>query len=157
MSPAELFKPYWGIIGVTVTKDLQRCPQKAQQLADLLRMSVNQLLLLTQFDTIPFLVLAKRKDILSRIASARNPPASVRDIITYPKKTFAAVLALLLRQQSGDIENAVMALLQESAPEFADLDLQSLVNTDPPLIAFELLKATADADELTKNNVCVYS
>jgi serine/threonine-protein kinase ATR len=152
-SIADLLKPYWRNIAVTVVKDLQSRPQKAQQLAELLRMSVNQMLLLTQFDTIPYLVLTKRKDVLQRIASARNPPTSVKDIITHPKRTFAAVLALLLRQQSTDLEEAVMDILRDSAPEFAEIDLQGLVNTDPPLIAFELLKATADADESMKNKV----
>jgi serine/threonine-protein kinase ATR len=150
---ADLFKPYWRNIAVTVVKDLQSRPQKAQQVADLLRMSVSQMLLLTQFDTIPYLVLTKRSDVLRKIAAARNPPASVKDIITHPKRTFAAVLALLLRQQSADAEETVMETLRESAPEFAELDLRGLVNTDPPLIAFELLKATADADETTKVKV----
>lgn len=149
----DLLRPFWRSVGVVVVKDLITRPQKAQILADLLGMSVNQLLLLTQTDTLPFLVLTKRKDIISRIASARGQDVSVQDVCMQPRRNLAAILALLLRQPSPDVETTAMEFLAEAAPAFRESDLSGLVEIEPIFTACEILKAAADEDEANKPTI----
>jgi serine/threonine-protein kinase ATR len=144
-------KPFWCSIAVNVAKDLQSRPQKAQQLSDMLGMSVNQWLILTQTETVPYLVLSKRTDILARIAIAKGPSASIKDVCTDPRRNLAAILALLLIQQSPDIEETAMGILKDVAPEFRETDLEGLVNAESIGVACEILKACADADIASKN------
>lgn len=147
-------RPFWRSIGIIVIKDLQTRPQKAQQLADLLEISVNQMLLLTQAETLPYLVLMKKKDILQRIARARGPSISVHDICLHPQRNLVAILALLLRQPSANIEKTAMDYLCEVAPAFREQnDLSGLVGTEPFLIACDLLKAASDEGEPRKAQV----
>ncbi|KAF2813925.1 protein kinase rad3 [Mytilinidion resinicola] len=151
--PTDMLRPFWRSIGPTVIKDLQTRPQKAQQLSELLGMSVNQMLLMTQTETLPYLVLTKKKDVLQRIASARG--TSIQDVCTQPRKNLAAILALLLRQQSPDVEKSAMDTLVEIAPAFQenDNDLSSWIKLEPILVACELLKAAAEEDESKKPQV----
>ncbi|EON65245.1 hypothetical protein W97_04482 [Coniosporium apollinis CBS 100218] len=150
--PADLLKPFWRSVGITVVKDLNTRPQKAQELSDFLEVSVTQLLLLTQTDTLPYLVLTKKHDVLQRIASARGPATSVQDICTQPRKNLAAIVALLLLQSSPDSERYTMDLLCEAAPGLKD-DLSGLIELEPVLIACEILKAADEEDTSKKSRV----
>ncbi|KAK7608921.1 hypothetical protein JOL62DRAFT_524081 [Phyllosticta paracitricarpa] len=145
-TPSELLKPFWRNISFGVFKDLHSCPQKAQQLSDFLEMSIDQLLVLTQTDLLPYLVLTKRRDILERVAAARN--TNVQDVCVQPKANMASILTILFLHaaedmESEDIESSAMDLLCESVPEFHTTDLQTLIKQDPTLIAFNILKAAA--------------
>ncbi|KAF1987090.1 hypothetical protein K402DRAFT_463189 [Aulographum hederae CBS 113979] len=142
-SPADLFKPFWRSIAVVVVRDLHTRPQKAQQLCDLMGVSVNQMLLDTQAETIPYLILTKKKDVLHRIAAAQGK--DIHDICMKPRKHLASILAILLSQRMEDIEQATMDLLCEAAPGFRETDLASLVKLEPILTACELLKAASAA------------
>lgn len=153
LTPLELFKPYWSSVATHVVKDLINCPQKAQQLAELLGLGVNELLILTQTDTVPYLILAKKKDVLQRIAQARSPTTGVQELWLQPSKNLAAVLSLLLVQQSPDAEQSAVALLQDAAPGFSETDLSTLVKLDPILIACEILKHGGDFPETKKSQV----
>lgn len=153
LSPRALVGPYYRSIAVAVVQDLNFKPQKIQQLVDFLEMSVNNFLDHTQRETIPFLVLSKKTDILERIASARHPNTSVQDLILSPPANLSAVLAFLLAQPSSDVEHSTWAHLIDIAPGLeSKIDLASLIKLDPVLIACEMLKAAADEDEanLTK-------
>lgn len=153
LSPEELLQPFWRSIAVTVVQDLYSIPQKAQHLADLLAMSVNQFLYLTQTVTIPSLILTKKKEVLQRIASARGGNTTVQDICLQPRRNLAGILALLLAQPSSDPEGTVVAFLAEAAEGFQDCDLAGLVKLDPVLVACEMLKAAGDEDESKKPRV----
>ena len=152
--PGELIRPFWRSIGIIVIKDLQTRPQKAQQLSELLELSVSQMLVITQTETLPYLVLTKKKETLQRIALARG--TSVQDICMQPRKNLAAILALLLRQPSNNIEKTAMDILVEIAPEFQENgnDLSSWIKLEPVLVACELLKAAAEEDSTKKPQVC---
>lgn len=134
-------------------KDLQSCPQKAQHLSDLLGMSVNRMLLMTQAETLPHLVLMKRKDVLQRIATARN--TTIQDICTQPRRNLACILALLLCQPTKDIEGAAMDALGSVAPALRDNDnsLSSWVKLEPVQVACEILKTLAEESESRKPHV----
>lgn len=154
IAPQSLIRPYYRSIAIEVVKDLVTKPQKAQQLVDFLRMSVPQFLVLTQRDTIPFLVLTKKRDILQRIAAARSPPTSVDHLCLQPSANLAAILALLLVQPTNDVEASAIETLTEIAPAFANSDLTGLLKLDPVQISCELLKAAGDEDGGNVVKVC---
>ena len=147
----SLFRPYWRTIAVSAVQDLHFRPQKAQQLCDLLRINVNQLLVLTQNDTVPTLVLTKRKDVLQRLATARGNGTGVQDLILQPRTNLAATMALLLSQPTSDIEQSALDCLNEVAPGFKNSDLSNLVKIDPVAIACEMLKTAGDQDHTRKS------
>jgi serine/threonine-protein kinase ATR len=149
-TPLELLKPYWNSLATHVVKDIFACPQKVQQLADLLGLAVNDLLILTQTETVPFLVLTRKKDVLQRIAQARGASTTIQDLWLQPSKNLAAVLALLLVQPSEDSEHSAIALLKDASPSFAENELSALVKVDPILIACEILKHAGDCPDSKK-------
>ncbi|ORX98750.1 hypothetical protein BCR34DRAFT_142938 [Clohesyomyces aquaticus] len=142
--PVDLLRPFWRSIGFAVFKDLQTKPQKAQQLADLTEQSVNNMLLSSQAETLPYLVLTKRKDVLQRIATARG--ASIQDVCTQPRRNLAGILALLLCQPVDDIEKSAMEALFAVAPDFKanNQDLSFWIRPEAVLVACEVLKSAAD-------------
>lgn len=148
----RLFKPFWRSIGITVVKELQNRPQIAQQLSDLLGITVPEFLVLTKTSTLPYLILMKRQDVLRRIAQAHGSSVSVRSICI-EHLNMAVILAFLLVQPSTDPETTIMVLLGEVSSEFKNIDLADLVRAEPILIAFELLKAAAEDDETRRPKV----
>ncbi|KAF2843387.1 hypothetical protein M501DRAFT_994296 [Patellaria atrata CBS 101060] len=154
VTPLEMLQPFWRTIGISVLRDLFSRPQKAQQLSELLGMSVNSLLGISLTDTLPLLVLMKRKDVLKRMAAARGPKAEIQDVCMQPRRNLAAILSLLLLQHSASTaELCAMETLREIAPAFSETDLPTLVKLEPILIACELLKASADEDSSKKRRV----
>ena len=146
-SPLDLFKPFWRTVAINVVRDINSCPQKAQQLADLLGVSVPEFLLMTQTYTIPYLIQTKRGDVLAKIALARGADVRVQDLWLQPKENFAVVLATLLLQPSTDREQTAVEVLQTIVPGFSPTDLSSLVCVDPNPTACEILKIAAIDDE----------
>ncbi len=144
-------RPFWRSISVTVVKSLHTRPQMAQNLTDILGMSVNQFLLLTQAETLPYLVLMRRQDLLSRIASARG--TTVHNTCTQPRRNLAAILALLLSQPSPDVEQTTHEFLCQAAPGFGKDDLSTWIRLEPVMIACEMLKTAGDEDESNKKRV----
>ncbi|KAK8195018.1 uncharacterized protein BKA78DRAFT_366770 [Phyllosticta capitalensis] len=155
-TPMALLKPFWRNISFEVFKDLHNRPQKAQQLSDLLETNIDQLLILTQTELLPYLVLTKKRDILERVAAARN--TNVQDVCVQPKANMASILTILFLHSADDIENedmenSAMDLLCESVPEFQSTDLQTLIKQDPTLIAFNILKAAAVEEGSKKQRI----
>lgn len=150
-SVEELLKPFWTTIAVSVVQDLHTRPQKTQRLCDLLSIDVGRFLVMTQEETVPDLVLARRKDVLQRIATARGQGTSVQDVCLQPRTNLAAILALLLAQPKPDPEEAAVACLEEVAPSFRGTDVTALVKTDPALIACYMLKYIGDQSEEKKS------
>ncbi|KAL1301669.1 hypothetical protein AAFC00_005888 [Neodothiora populina] len=147
LSPQALLRSYYRSIAIAVVQDIITKPQKIQQLAELLEMRINSFLVLTQRETIPFLVFTKKTDVLQRIAMARGPDTSIQDIILSPPSNLAAVLAYLLAQPSSDVEQSAMNHLTDVAPGLRNSDLAGFIKLDPVLIACEMLKAAADEDQ----------
>ena len=144
-----MLEPYWHTLAVAVVKDLQKRPQICQSLCDLLGIGVPDLLRMTQFFTIPFLVLMKRRDTLQRIADANGASHDILSICS-EKDQLAAILACLLLQPSSEPERMITSLLSEASSGFENIDLQEIFKSDPTRIAFELLKASGESDEDSK-------
>jgi len=133
-------------------KDLLTRPQTAQLMADLLSISVPDLLRNTQSYTLPWLVLSKKKDIIQRITQAADANDSWE--ICMNNKNLAPILAYLLVQPVQDPEDFIMTLLKDvSRTGFEKADLLDLIKLAPIEIAFELLNASGEADESKKSRV----
>lgn len=147
-------QPYWRVIGFSVIRDIINKPQKAQLLADLTEQSVRQLLILTQADTLPHLVLTRRRDVIEKIAQARK--ATVGEVLTQPRRNLAKVLALLLCQPVTDIESNAMETLAAVEPaitEGSNNRLDALIAVDITGVAIEILSLATDQDESKKKIV----
>ena len=146
MAAMRMFEPYWRTIAVTVVKDFQSRPQVPQRICDLLNVKVTQFLQMTQFFTVPYLVLTKKKEILQKIVDACGPEHSVKSICMGHAQ-LAAILSCLLLQPSTDIETMILSLLRHASPEFKDANVQELMKSEPMLTAFELLKVAGEEEE----------
>ena len=145
VTPQALLSPYWRSIGVTVVKDLQTRPQIAQLLTDLLGVTVPDFLKLTQSYTLPYLVLFRKAEVIDRIAQARGSDSTVR-VTLMASANMSSILALLLTQQSVDIEATTMALLRHACPQFESVDVADLARSEPIATAFQLLQAAGEED-----------
>lgn len=150
-TPRRLFEPFWKNLAYMATKDIVQRPQRSRAIAELLQISVNELLLLIQSHALPWLVLDKRKDVIQKIAEARQETEIWRPLMD--SHNTASVLSLLLLQESENIEDFVKSSLDEISPHFHALSLADIVQSEPVLTAIELLKAAAGADESRKRQV----
>jgi serine/threonine-protein kinase ATR len=144
--PALLFRPFWRSIAPGLVKDVIRQPQKCRQLAELLGLKggINELLVLTQSDTIPFLVITKEYDILTRVAQA-NGLQTIQELVTGNPRLIACVMARALLESPGS-ERGAEALLEGVFPEIKDR-FTNLLKVDSILTACEILKAARDNPE----------
>lgn len=148
----QMINPFWRSIAHTVVKDLQTRPQTAQLVADLLFVTVPDLLVMTQAYTMPWLVLTKRVDIVSRIAQARSDDDPFRTCLE--SANLRAIMALLLVQNVPDLEEFIMDLLKTMSPRFNELDLLDIFKMEPIGIALELLTNAGEEDDSRKSRVC---
>lgn len=151
ISAFKLFAPYWASIAVSVVLEIHSRPQKTQQLCAILGLDVNQFLTKTEGYTVPSLVLYRKKDILQRLATARGEGITVHDLCLQPRSNMAAILTLLLSQPSTNVEEAAFQCLTEASSTFRETNLDTLVQSDPTLIACELLKFIGEQPEERKS------
>ena len=142
----RLFEPYWRTVAIAVVRDLHKRPQIAQLISDLLGIGVSEFLKLTQFHTMPYLIVAKKLDVLERIAEAKGQGNDVGSLFL-DRHPSAAILAYLLLQPSQDPESTTMALLRNVTSMFETVELAEIVKSYPLEIAYELLKAAGEQDE----------
>ena len=146
----RIFTPFWRTIAVIVVKDLQSRPQIAQQVSELLGMSVGEFLNLTQIYTIPHLVMIKKMDLLQRVADASN-----MDIwsLCIDRTNMAAIIAYIMLQPSRDLGTLVMVSLRAADPGFESIDLTELLKAEPVSLAVHLLKVAEDDDMSKRSRV----
>lgn len=146
-----LFRPFWRTIAVSVAKDLNSCPQKAQQLTDLIGTSVDDFLLGAQEVILPYLIMWRRTDTLQRMATARK--SSIPDMCM-DKRNLTAILASLLVQDPDHPEAAIHGFLVQASPEFRKIPVSTLLRLDVVSVACELLKVASEAEEPTRKKAC---
>ncbi|KAI5464134.1 hypothetical protein BGZ63DRAFT_349688 [Mariannaea sp. PMI_226] len=143
----RLFEPFWPSLAYMATKDMVHRPQMSRAIAELLQITVNELLLLVQTHALPWLVLDKQNEVIQKIAEAR------KEEIWQPLmdgSNLAATLALLLVQDTDDIVGFAKSRLDGISPHFHSLELADLIQSEPVLIVMELLKVLGEADESKK-------
>ncbi|KAF5600040.1 UVSB PI-3 kinase [Fusarium pseudoanthophilum] len=148
VTPRRLFEPFWPNLAYMTTKDMVQRPQMSRTIAELLQVSVNELLLLIQTHALPWLVLDKQKDVIQKIAEARQESEVWLPLID--PANLAATLALLLVQDTDDIASFAKSRLEELSTHFQTEPLVNLLQVEPVLTVIELLKAAGDADETKK-------
>ena len=151
MPVGQMFKPFWRSIGPTAVKDLQSRPQTAQLVADLLRISVPELLVSIQADVLPWLVLTKKQDVIARIAQARGETDPGEACLEGPNR--GPIMALLLVQNVPDLENFVTALYRDISRFFDGFGFVDLLRIEPMLIAVELLQNAGEEDDSRRSRV----
>ncbi|ODA83274.1 hypothetical protein RJ55_01786 [Drechmeria coniospora] len=143
-TPRRMFEPFWKSLAYMATKDMIQRPQRSRAIAELLQISVNELLLLIQTHALPWLVLDKRKDVIQKIAEARQETELWQPLLD--GTNLAATLALLLVHDPDNMEEFVKSRLNEISAHFHPLSLLDLFQSEPVLIAMELLKSAASGD-----------
>ncbi|KAG5942731.1 hypothetical protein E4U59_000920 [Claviceps monticola] len=144
-TPRRLFEPFWKSLAYMATKDMIQRPQRSRAMAELLQISVNELLLLIQTHALPWLVLDKQQDVIQRIAEARQDKDPSNLIMDAPN--LASTLSLLLVQDTDNIEEFTKSRLDLVSPHFASVSLLETFQTEPVVTTLELLKAAVNADE----------
>lgn len=148
ISARRLLGPYWRSLAYLATKDMVQRPQRCRVIAELVQMSVAEMLLLIQAHALPWLVLDKRRDIIQKIAEARKEKEIVKVIMD--DRNLGGILSLLLIQDTPDITGFAKSRLDEISPHFQSYSLLSLLQTEPVTVAMELLMAAGDADQQRK-------
>ena len=146
-----MFGPFWGTLAIEAVKGLVVRPQTTQYMADLLGISVSDFLVLTQSQTLPYLVLNKNIEVIRRISQARGDKHNFS--VCAESSNSVAILALLLQQNVPDMESFVMSLLRNVSDTFKSEDLTDRMRIEPSSTAFHLLVAAAEADESKKSRV----
>lgn len=141
----RLFTPYWRSIGPYVVQQLQSRPQIAQLLCELCAIDLSEFLVLTQTFTLPYLILARKYDIIERIAQA-NGNMTVKALCV-AKNNLTAILAVLLTQDIENPEETTIKLLQAVSPEFGKVSFGDLVRSVPIPLAEELIKMAGEENE----------
>ncbi|OKL62432.1 hypothetical protein UA08_02676 [Talaromyces atroroseus] len=140
---AGLLRPFWRSLSVTVVKNLRNRPHMAEQLCDMLGMSVDSFLQLTEVHTLPYLVRTGRREIIMRIAATY--PAKSPFELCMERNNFASIIAYLLSQQEQNHESMIYSLLVDVDPKFKGTSVTMLLKTEPIPITRELLKNIGDA------------
>ncbi|PWW75517.1 hypothetical protein C7212DRAFT_358109 [Tuber magnatum] len=141
-TPGKMLSPFWPSISVGVVKQLQSKPQIAQLLSEIVGMELSDFLKTTQGYTVPYLILWKRPELVERVAQACKT-----DVVSLALSNMAHILALLLTQETDNVEAFTLHLLAHATAEFKDISLGEIARPDAMSLAAELLKAAVDADE----------
>ncbi|KAK4682269.1 serine/threonine-protein kinase M1 [Podospora pseudoanserina] len=148
---ASLFRPFWPSLAFSVVKDLVSRPQTTQLVAELLQISVHNLLKMLQKHALPWLVLGKKREVIQKIAEARGEKDCWQPCVD--AENLPSILALLLVQDVPNVESYAMELLQHTSAHLNKSPLVDLLRTGPMMIALELFKYAAAANDDRKPQV----
>ncbi|XXH03128.1 hypothetical protein Hte_009521 [Hypoxylon texense] len=152
MTTRQFFEPFWRYLAFAATKDLTSRPKLTRLLAELLDMSVGELLLYIQKYALPWLVLTKKRDVIQKIAEARNEKEVWQPCLD--AANLGPILALLLTQETSDVQQNSMDLLKHISPHLNKSGgLLELLRIEPIATTMELLKAAGDAEESRKPHI----
>ncbi|RNJ56129.1 serine/threonine-protein kinase M1 [Verticillium nonalfalfae] len=126
-------------------------PQISRAIAELLQISVNQLLILIQRFALPWLVLLKKRDVVQKITEARREQDTYFCLMESSNN--GPIMALLLIQDAPDPEEFIMSRLREFSSRFESSTIAEMMKSEAVAIILELLKAASDADEERKPRI----
>jgi serine/threonine-protein kinase ATR len=140
-----LLRPFWRSLSITIVKNLQSRPHMAEQLCDLLGMSVDDFLRFTEVHTLPYLVYTRKRDTIARIAAAYHTKSPFD--LCMERNNLASILAFLLSQPSQDPEVMIYSFLIDVDAKFHNSNVNLLLKSEPIPITRELLKYIGDAGD----------
>ncbi|KAI3397802.1 hypothetical protein diail_10335 [Diaporthe ilicicola] len=149
-TPRRLLEPFWRSLAYSTVKDMLSRPQTMQMVADLLRTSVTELLLLIQSHALPWLVLHRKRNIIQKFSEARRDE-HLQDMFL-DETNLSAILARLFVQDEANIEQYSMSMLIDVCPTFSGTTLKEVLKTSPVLTILELLKMSVEGDNSTKDS-----
>lgn len=137
-----------------MVKDIVPRPHMADRLADLMGLSAEDLLQLTESYTLGYFIRNGEKEIVEKIAKSHHKDKSAFDLCM-ERKNLGPILAYLLSQPMSDPETTIQGLLTHVDPSFGEISIDELFKTEPIAVAVELLKALADAGDNTQRAAAV--
>ncbi|KAM0088094.1 serine/threonine-protein kinase M1 [Aspergillus fumigatus] len=152
VTPAGLFRPFWRTLSITVVKNFQSRPHMAEQLCDLLGMNVDDFLRLTEVHILPYLVLTRKRDVITRVGAAYKHIKTPFDICS-EKNNLAAILAFLMSQPWSDPEGMIMSVLSDIDSAFGGRTLAELFHRALHLLA-ALVPRKSTATSKKANLLC---
>ncbi|KAI0857809.1 phosphatidylinositol 3 [Xylaria cubensis] len=147
----QLFELDWNSLAYLAVRDIVAHPKLARLLAELQDLSLPQLLLHIQEYALPYLVLNKKKEVIQTIAIVRDETEPWQPCLD--NANLGRILALLLAQETADIQEYTMSLLRHISSHFDEFSLVDLLQIEPLTTTLHLLKAAADADESHKLHI----
>ncbi|KAK9456764.1 hypothetical protein V1511DRAFT_456314 [Dipodascopsis uninucleata] len=141
-SPWRLIAQFWSVISVFVFKEYGLNSRMVGTVANLLEVPVDNILLRTQEFTLPYLILAKKTDVLKRLADAQS-----KSLSQVCKENMSSILAVLLTQDlDNPVRNCVelLAEVTDDTNALTSIDLFSFELS----VAVEILKMYNEDDEL---------
>ncbi|KAI0173613.1 phosphatidyl inositol 3-kinase [Hypoxylon sp. FL1284] len=152
MTTRQFFEPFWRYLAFSAIKDLTSRPKPTRLLAELLDMSVAELLLHIQKYALPWLVLTKKRDVIQKIAEARKETEVWQPCLD--AANLGPILALLLIQETADVQQHSIDLLKHISSHLNKSGgLLELLRIEPIATTMELLKAAGDAEETRKPHI----
>lgn len=160
-TPRRLLEPFWRNLAYLTIKDIFTRPQTTQMVADLLKTSITELLLIIQSHALPWLVLHRKKDIIQRFLDARREALapSQRDgeetwaMLYIDDANNSTIFARLLVQDEVDIEDYIRSILSDVCQTDEVPSLKELVSSNPVPITLELLKMSGEGDDSMRTTV----
>lgn len=149
VSIQQLFSPFWSTIAYNVVKDLQTRPQLTQSVADLLELTIPDLLVATQVHTLPWLVLENGRGVIARISQARGD-ADEGEVLV---RNLAIITSRLLTQSRADIEEYVVEVMQSYGLNIDGSELQVYLRSAAVMIASDLLKMAGEESDNNPSRV----
>ncbi|KUI73457.1 Protein kinase rad3 [Cytospora mali] len=144
----RLLEPFWRSLAYSTVKDMFTRPQSTQMVADLLKTSVAELLLLIQSHALPWLVLHKKQDIIQKIFEARGDEKLEHMFLD--DANLSTILARLLVQDAPDVEGFAMSALRHACPKFSTATLKEVLQTSAVPTTLELLRMSVEGDDQMK-------
>ncbi|KAJ2996721.1 hypothetical protein NUW58_g883 [Xylaria curta] len=151
ITPRQLFDLYWSSLAYLAVRDIIAQPKLARLLAEMQDITIAELLLHVQTYALPYLVLNKKKDVIQMIAEARKETEPWQPCLD--NDNLGRILALLLAQETADVQQYTMSLLRFISPHFDEFSLVDLLQIEPLTTTLHILKAAADADESRKQHI----
>lgn len=139
-----------------MVKDIVPRPHMADRLADLMGLSAEDLLQLTESYTLGYFIRNGEKEIIEKIAKSHHKDKSAFDLCM-EKKNLGPILAYLLSQPISDPETTIQGLLTHVDPSFGEISIDELFRTEPIAVAVELLKGLADAGDNRQRAAVVWT
>jgi serine/threonine-protein kinase ATR len=143
-----MFEPFWRNMAYLVVKDIPTNPHLSRTMAELLHIRPQELLLLVQSHALPWLVLHRRKDVIEKIAEARQD-ANIHSALVDPTN-WSSIAALLLVQDVEDMEAFLRSLLSSLDSHFESMTLEEFFRSEMMAMIFELFKLAAEGDDSRK-------
>ncbi|KKA30143.1 hypothetical protein TD95_002801 [Thielaviopsis punctulata] len=147
-TPLHLVDPFWKYLSYVTVGNLRLKPQTSMRMAELLNMSLDDLLVLVQRHALPSLVVRGEVQTIQRIAAAAGK--SVPQLLMYRGNQPSVMASLMVSSSSENLEEEVMGRLRRIHDGFRHSDLMALIRSELVPTLHEVFKHAASRDPDTQ-------